>query len=305
MGAYIGYPSGMFLHGLVPWCMMETRQLLEQNDRLGQITKERKVISISERVQDLALDLGFSFCDQREHMPFLSRKPAYSWLTSRFSAEYNSLEKGITESISSSRPQGPRTVYNAKALLLPWTFELLKDYRPLDWSRRFQRRCRDTHKSHFHPCKLLATQLIILDMGIRLQIKGSARMIDGRVDQGIELQDIDLDQDFSRSLILEAPCIVAAIVNSHTLLRSVPSQTATDVKDQELKYQPWDLSGALRRHCTFYDNDMEPNEAAIEYERLAIMLKLRALFFLAFLMIGPDTSSVYKARESQAQVPII
>ncbi|KAF1850962.1 uncharacterized protein K460DRAFT_400997 [Cucurbitaria berberidis CBS 394.84] len=69
-------------------------------------------------------------------------------------------------------------------------------------------------------------------------------------------------------------------------------------------YHPWDLHGALIKHCTFY-HDMVLEEASIEYERLAIMLKLRALFFLAFLMIGPHSTSVYETRGSQAQVPII
>ncbi|CAO2649518.1 Nn.00g069030.m01.CDS01 [Neocucurbitaria sp. VM-36] len=317
-GAFIGYPSKLFLDDLMPWCMMEAQLTLELDKSLDHATVENRVISLSERVQDLALELDFSFCDRREHMPFLCQKPAYSWLASSLSNEYNSLEKSIRDSISSSRPQHPRTAYNVKSLILPWTFELLKDYRPFEWAQRFQRRCRDTHKSQFHPCKLLSTQLIILDIGIRLQIKGSPHKLDGRVEEGIELQEMDMEQEFNRSLILEAPSIVAAIMDSH-LLGSIPPQPtdpgidiATDVKlkdttddtYQKLKYRPWDLHSALLKHCTFYD-DMDVDEASMEYKRLAIMLRLRALIFIAFLMIGPDTSLVYNARGSPAQVHII
>jgi hypothetical protein len=69
-------------------------------------------------------------------------------------------------------------------------------------------------------------------------------------------------------------------------------------------FQPWDLHKALIDHCTFY-KDLDPEDANREYGRLAIMLKLRALFFIAFLMVGPDSSQVYEARASQAHIPII
>lgn len=67
---------------------------------------------------------------------------------------------------------------------------------------------------------------------------------------------------------------------------------------------PWDLHRALLTHCDFY-SQLKPEQAELEHKRLAILLKLRALFFIAFLMSGPDSSQVFDARHSQAQVPMI
>ena len=314
---FVGYPSSLFLKDLSAWCSIEARQTLDSDERLEHLTPGTRVISLSEPAQQLAFDLIYAFCDQREDMPFLGKKPAYSWLASRLNDDYKDLPRTVRDNIASSRPQHPRTAYNVKALILPWTFELLKSYRPLEWAKRFRRRCRDTRKSHLHPCKLLWTQLVLLDISIRLQIKGSTQILDGSVEEAIELQAVDMELDFNRSMIAEAPSIVAAITDSHRvggipLQASFATSSGHDLNDVDHKLDPsaepvyhhWDLHGSLVKHCTFY-NDMESGEASIEYKRLAIMLKLRALFFIAFLMVGPDSSSVYEARGSQAQVIII
>lgn len=127
--------------------------------------------------------------------------------------------------------------------MLPWTFELPKDYRPLDRANRFRRRCRDTPKSQLHVCKILRAQLVLLDAVIRLQIKGNTQLLDASLEDGTELQELDREKDFNRSLIVEAPAIVAAIMHSHCVGGIQLSG--------EPVYHPWDLYGSLCKHCTF------------------------------------------------------
>ena len=89
-----------------------------------------------------------------------------------------------------------------------------------------------------------------------------------------------------------------------TTLLEKSSREAPAELEEEPDYHPWALHGSLIKQCSFYE-DMEPEEAMLEYKRLAIMLKVRAFLFIAFLMVGPYSSAVYEARASQAQVPII
>jgi hypothetical protein len=76
------------------------------------------------------------------------------------------------------------------------------------------------------------------------------------------------------------------------------------VTNPDAHYRPWKLNEFLRKHCHIY-NGVPAAAATEEYKRLAVMLKLRSLFFIALLMSGPDTTPLYKAQGSEAQVPII
>jgi hypothetical protein len=78
------------------------------------------------------------------------------------------------------------------------------------------------------------------------------------------------------------------------------SQAATDT---EPEMQPWDLEDALR---AFAGLDWEHNPHHAErIRRLADLLKLRALFYLAFLMIIPDSTDVYLVQKSEVEMPMM
>lgn len=315
-GAFIGYPNNLFLNELMPWCSKEAQQicrLLVEND----ITSSSSQASAT--LQQLGLDPHFFVYHDQVRMPFLGKKPAYSWLTTRLQEEYNGLPDIIKNSISSSRPH-LRPASNVQVVIMPWTLALLTNYEPIAWARKFQRRCQGTSKPYTSLCRLLWTQLLLLDISIRLQIKRNPDRLDGAWGSTTkELQDLDVKKPLNNIMIAEGPEIVRAVVdsrvnnsNNSNAQPSLGEETTTahitsfnhKKKHSPPRYLSWDLHASLMKNCSFY-NDMEKDDASVEYNRLAIMLKLRALFFIAFLMVGPDSSQVYEARNSQAQVPII
>lgn len=87
--------------------------------------------------------------------------------------------------------------------------------------------------------------------------------------------------------------------------QNAPTSQHSDTRNAviQLRYIPWDLQKALIKKHVFLG--MDENNAKAESKRLALMLKVRSLLFMALLIIGPDSSKVVAAEGSQAQVPMI
>lgn len=68
---------------------------------------------------------------------------------------------------------------------------------------------------------------------------------------------------------------------------------------------PWDLKDHLYANLKDFYGDKQSSNLELRAERLEDLLKLRALFFIAFLMIMPDSSDVVLARNSEVEMPMI
>lgn len=67
--------------------------------------------------------------------------------------------------------------------------------------------------------------------------------------------------------------------------------------------EQWDLRSSLMENVDIdFGNDTR-NE--LEYERLAILLKLRGLVLIAYLMVGTDSSDVFLSESEEVQMPIV
>ncbi|OAL51054.1 hypothetical protein IQ07DRAFT_599057 [Pyrenochaeta sp. DS3sAY3a] len=305
-GTFIGYPNGLFLNAFLTWFTTEAKdalQLDQEFDMADRVISPSSVVS--RELQQLAFDPQFSLYNHPKEMPFLGKQPGYSWLTTRLHEQYTALPENVRQVLSSSKPS-LHPVHNVRVLIMPWTLELLKNFQPTDWVKSLRARSQNTRRADISPCRLLWVQLILLDISIRLEIKGSPERMDGHKSGKIrELQDMELEQNLSDVMIAEGPSMIAAITDSQ--MKHRPGREPMHEKaDQSRKGQfyAWGLKGPLAKNCTFFEN-LRVADPELEYRRLALMLKLRALFFIAFLMVGPDSTQVYEARNSSAEARII
>jgi hypothetical protein len=69
-------------------------------------------------------------------------------------------------------------------------------------------------------------------------------------------------------------------------------------------FKPWDLAHFLSKQVDLHPNNYTGscNRKVCQIEEL---LKLRAVFFLGFLMLNPDSSDVYLAKESGVEMPMV
>lgn len=79
------------------------------------------------------------------------------------------------------------------------------------------------------------------------------------------------------------------------------SQDYEEFREDSDVHQQWNLQTALATEGVDFNTEKEGRELGT----LAEMLRLRSLFLVALLMIGPDSSPIVEAWGSQAQVPII
>ncbi|KAH8724097.1 hypothetical protein GQ44DRAFT_760533 [Phaeosphaeriaceae sp. PMI808] len=368
-GAYVGFPSRVFLHGIESWCMLEAETVLRDN---LQLAVSKRVTQPCRYLQDAALTSGLIFSNLHKHVSF-GKKSAYSWLCEELQDVYYALPNAVKEALFSCKP-GKKVAYDVKALIMPQALLLLRRFDPTSWAENVREKQRNHILGPRDPGSILRLQTILLDLAIRLQIRGNAT----KFDQGLqrverELKTEDMTTTFSSKIIPEGLDMMNAAIKSsyfksqyrnrvfarpgakdrhnHSTTQDFESlktntaqsanqifttgsqkipfghpteslcegdsgsesetvssgavlETAQEQEDVELVYQSWNLFDAILEHCNLYDS-MGQEEMVLQCKRLAIMLKLRALFYIAFLIVGPDSSSVYEARGSQAQVPII
>jgi len=95
--------------------------------------------------------------------------------------------------------------------------------------------------------------------------------------------------------------------HARTLSRAFTSGSDSDASRRgstaPAEYQEWDLCGSILRDSNL-EFGVPDTERAFQCRKLSDILKLRALFLLAYLMIGPDSSDVYLADGSEVEMPI-
>ncbi|KAF2261070.1 hypothetical protein CC78DRAFT_608891 [Lojkania enalia] len=310
--AFCGFPSGVFLTSVSSWCGNMAADIMNNNEALD-------IISLSPEMQESAARQEIPFLDPRSRLLMDSRSrpksQGYSWLFGRLRQQYAALPPRFRETLCSSRPQKRRSAYNVKILVMPLVRRLFARFEPVVWAETLKKKERDM-RWKLYPINILWLQTVLLDIAIRIQIKGSIEAMD-ECDRWTMDKDTNLSDD--ECLITEGKSIVKAITESYYLdgkrpeylqdisnhaTSSLNNQNAQTEQSKQSTFRPWNLERALMHYCDFYA-DMDPEQAELEYRRLAIMLKLRSLVFFAFLMVGPDSSQLYESRASLAQIPIV
>jgi len=75
-------------------------------------------------------------------------------------------------------------------------------------------------------------------------------------------------------------------------------------KETEPVYVDWDLVAALKADHDLEFSDDEKVQAA-KVQQLMELLELRGLFVIAFLLLNPDSSDVYRAEKSEVEMPMV
>lgn len=289
---FYGFPCKTLLDPVLGWCRAEAKAISQdgglQPGRLSEIASWWR-LGIVNHIDKLD-DFGTVVVGSR-----LSPDTS-SAIHGRLEWLYKSMPSEERENIFQICPGWSRAA-NVRIPIMPSCLSLLEDYHPKQWATEFANQGEGGWRPA--PVNALWFQILLIDIAIRFQIRGSTKNIDMIEEHGVEASSLSTP-------IKEGIQMVEAIQAScHPDDTLVPDEQLVRKSDQKPhSYKPWDLHHALERRCNFY-NHLSIDDAMEQYKRLSVMLRLRSLFFIAFLAIGPDSSSVYEARNSQVQVPII
>ena len=245
----------------------------------------------------------------------------YSWGAFPLRDLFLPLPEDIREEMIPAR-NGPVEPGEMNGLVMPQTMRLLESFQPHTWAK-FNDETKDylgTGKS-FRTENFLWMQVIILDIAIRLLIRGSVSQLETvyrprplQEPTPQEVEDETLVETLTRwkkqpSLGWDAPeLLVLGCIHQSAALSGGPAEPITPasskVKTQSRPemYEDWDLLGALQKNSGLPQNT---EKEKLRVRKLADLLKLRALFLVAFLMLNPDSSDVYRAENSEVEMPII
>jgi hypothetical protein len=188
-----------------------------------------------------------------------------------------------------------------RSIFMPHTLKLLGDFRPHQWKYQLTGKQRFNVVKKWSADHLLWAQIILVDITIRLVVSGDSEKIDapkmGRPD-GIhdETSKDPPDTDNAQSWELREVHLVQAIAESWRFHEKDHGKKPQDMV--KLNLIPY-LRDSQAIQCSNEENLAE------RYERLADLLKIRALFVVALFMLGPDTSDIYLAQDYDIHMPMI
>ncbi|KAF2806257.1 uncharacterized protein BDZ99DRAFT_479526 [Mytilinidion resinicola] len=252
----------------------------------------------------------------------------YSWGTSPIKRLFALLPDGLQEEILPPRAS-PTDTQAVHGIIMPYTTSLLKTFDPSAWASDFEQRQRlvSRNKELYAVTSRPTTNGRPTATGLSTasslpafqKHEQSQDRVPLRDREGIDAADYDWDATEAK--------IVAAITkswkaNPASPMTNVPAGRSAQIRslscaftsdsDSETsrrnsvgpaEYRDWDLSASLLRDSTLtFGEGLE--ERPVQCRKLADLLKLRALFLLAYLMIGPDSSDVYLADGSEVEMPI-
>ena len=211
------------------------------------------------------------------------------------------LEKTASNTRSQLRQPSP----TVNTILMPQTFELLKDFRPMQWAKDLDYLTAAGIGGWWNPPNLLLVQIMILDITIRLIVrKGDEDRLDATDHVERKSNDNQPEEAEAERWGLPEVHLVMAITKGV----EAESDEAKPADAQPLSVlqnrAPWDLDQALRLHSGL-DFGCDTEEEQRKLRQLADLLKIRALFVIALLMLGPDSSDVYFARSGNVRMPMI
>lgn len=308
-GMVVGFPSGQLLKPFLPWWQLKAKEMFQS------VTSE--FAPCTEFQRTIRTD-GVPWLNTVEDFLSTGQGAApgglYSWGICSLAELYSQLPDGVKSAmleyslckagnnqsgkiLSKDRDVTPAT----RSIFMPHTLKLLGDFRPHQWKYQLTGKQRFNVVKKWSADHLLWAQIILIDITIRLVISGDSEKIDAPKLKGPdgnydEKWNNSADADSAESWELREVRLVQAIAESWRL----PGDDHGNKRRDMVK---WDLIPYLKEsqaiQCPTDENLVQ------KYERLADLLKIRALFVVALLMLGPDTSDVYLAQEYDIHMPMI
>jgi len=379
----VGFPYQLMTEDFLDWFKLEAKILYDTLREPQSVVAQ--TIDISEMLQHEAAvgKINFLLPSSRFLMCRNIETTAGGFTGWGFST-YTNIYSRLSETVRGQLVQlvpGLRSAQNVKALLLPDAFCLIRDFDPNGWATSRRSRRISAEWKGIYPENLLWLQVTILDLAIRLQIRGSVTNMDRQApeaENNTGTKEILPGRNIHNpeGEVQETPNIPNRVMKepqkdkwddpevkvAHAIVKSwkdgavverLPTQNAqpteqkasepdiggynsqasakppglaggqvgktlnwTDVGDptqpkaetmaesKNLQRKAWNLDDALMKHAKINFTGSKA-EIEFEYKRLAVLLKLRALFLIAFMSIGPDSSDVYKASDNDAELPIV
>jgi hypothetical protein len=209
-----------------------------------------------------------------------------------------------------------------KGRVFPRCLGLLKEFRPWKWADEvieelssaweelrvyLPRAAGAPHpiQGHMAAKNLLWTQLYLLDEDIRA-------LVDEMLGRGERVWHLHEEKAFrneqarakadeigGKSLEM---LIIEAVHSSRITAVGEGTGSAKSNKEGEMAEDPWDLEAALLAQDGI-PSGTDDQKARIR--ALADLLKLRALFFMVYLMLMPESTAVYQCKESPVAMPMM
>jgi hypothetical protein len=221
---------------------------------------------------------------------------------------------------------------DVNAVLFPETFTLLGNFNPIDWAAKIESVLAFS-PVRFRVTNLLWTQVVLLDVVIHFLIRGGwhegpskeydiwTKEVTAVINAIVEswngnypTKDTDraaqeaVPNTDNQTNVTEGPSTSHGGAETNATedpstshggkgLRSPPQGEARSRTE-------WDLVGCLEKQADLtFGGDQEIRKKRIR--QLADLLQLRAIFFLAFMLLNPDSSDVYLTELSEVEMPMV
>lgn len=246
----------------------------------------------------------------------MDRKTGWTgWDHGEIATIYWSCSDNVQKQIIPRLPNEYNTLGEPEIVLFPETASLLEKFQVREWDTDLKRILIFSPNS-YSPKSMIWAQIMILDVGIHYLIHG--RWPEGDFKKHKE-RSLAVMSAIKNAWIRATKCnwdLVSTIGAENVLTfkprpatpPANPNPANPDLANLNL-VNPNPVNPNTVNPNTVNLNPVKPNlgdqirEGRVR--KLANMLELRAIFYLAFLIIGPDSSDVYRTRDSKVEVAII
>lgn len=329
----MGFPSGIILYPFAAFLNAIAHQV-------GSTVRSLRVDSEITRL--FALDrLQFvrstdTFWYSFNYVGMSPRYFLWSWMFDEIKEVFDTLHEQEQDKII-VREDGKHTG-DVNIVLFSDCDSLLHNFKPRDWSAKIERII-SLSMVKYRPINMVWAQILILDVAIHFLVRGGwyegpaegynvatdevAAVVAAVVDswQGANTETAEPETSVVPLAAISNP---ADEKQGHkregkesqkgTVHGSVAAEAAgqhapgTDGRHQHARQvEPeivWDLFSSLEKQPNLF-RGLESEVRQERLRKLANLLQLRTIFYAAFLMLNPDSSDVYRAESSSAEMPII
>jgi hypothetical protein len=228
--------------------------------------------------------------------PYTTDKGRTSWGFPGLKNIFMSLPVPLKEElVETTLKSNEQTILHINGLVMPHVLTLLENFHPRQWADEIeQTQVENGVGIQFRAVNMLWAQVVLLDVAIRLLVKALERFLAETPSSS--------SQDLSRILTCdfmwgeEEASVIAALIDHSA---SQPLSASDPVRPS---YTTWDFTDAVRERCEF---SAEGSFRESRAQQISDLLILRALVFIAFLILNPDTTDVCLAQGSKVEMPMI
>ena len=248
------------------------------------------------------------------------------WIHQDIQEVYDTLDAPIQNDIIIKDAEGNPTG-EVRAILFPDSLLLLDNFNPNDWAATIES-ILVMAVGEYNPVNMLWAQVLLLDVSIHYLVRGGwteggsdayeiwsketcavySAVVDAWSTEPQEREATPATDDAAPSVTQDQPPSTESGEQVTTEPSSATATTEPTLQeptvDESSKYADWDLAGALEKQPDLKFSE-DPLKRKEKIRQLADLLELRALFVLAFFLLGPDSSDVYVAQGSDVEMPMI